>query len=100
MVYRYISMYETTYSANTIFIIIAGLMGGALISNLLKLILHAVSLISANIKTHEEMLSSLCQCPVSFFDTTPSGRIVNRFSSDKSLQDYVLHILFTDVYEL
>lgn len=40
-----------------------------------------IGLIASN-KMHTQMLNNLVKAPVSFFDVTPIGRIVNRFSSD------------------
>ncbi|OLY85367.1 Metal resistance protein YCF1 [Smittium mucronatum] len=36
---------------------------------------------------HERMLKSVFGSPMSFFDTTPIGRIINRFSRDQSVID-------------
>ncbi|KAF9180847.1 hypothetical protein BGZ50_005879 [Haplosporangium sp. Z 11] len=38
--------------------------------------------IRASTRLHERLLSTMLRLPMSFFDTTPLGRIVNRFSSD------------------
>ncbi len=38
--------------------------------------------LNASNKMHTQMLTNLVKAPVSFFDVTPIGRIVNRFSGD------------------
>eukprot|EP00127_Corallochytrium_limacisporum_P002056 Clim_evm44s99 gene=Clim_evmTU44s99 len=49
----------------------------------------AVSLVSlfAAINLHQDMLHSVLRAPILFFDTTPVGRIVNRFSRDVYTMD-------------
>lgn len=36
---------------------------------------------------HDQMLRALLRSPVSFFDSTPLGRIINRFSKDQTSVD-------------
>ena len=36
----------------------------------------------ASKQLHNELLENILHCPMSFFETTPMGRIVNRFSKD------------------
>lgn len=40
-------------------------------------------------RIHATMLDTVVKCPIRFFDTTPIGRIVNRFSVDISVIDKV-----------
>lgn len=53
-------------------------------------VLASVSMVTAAGNLHSRMLSNVLRAPMMFFDTTPSGRIVNRFSSDVAVVDNTL----------
>lgn len=40
-------------------------------------------------KLHSQMFNCIIRCPVKFFETTPVGRIINRFASDVAVIDRV-----------
>ena len=60
--------------------------------------------IAAARKLHQSLFQTLLQCSISFFDTTPSGRILNRFSSDTwSVDDslpFMMNILLANIFAL
>ena len=41
-----------------------------------------IKLMGGNLKIHKKMLNSIMLSPMAFFDVTPSGRILNRFTKD------------------
>ncbi|KAK2960698.1 Multidrug resistance-associated protein [Blattamonas nauphoetae] len=47
---------------------------------------------------HQRLINHVMHCPVSFFDTTPLGRIINRFGGDIAQTDRNLVVLLYDVY--
>ena len=60
---------------------------GLLCNNYLKYILNTFCVLLTSNRLHTEMIQSLAKAPVSYFDTNPSGRIINRFSNDLVLAD-------------
>ena len=46
--------------------------------------------VRAAVNLHNALLDRVLRLPVSFFDTNPSGRIINRFSRDTEIMDSVL----------
>ncbi|KAG8379711.1 hypothetical protein BUALT_Bualt07G0117400 [Buddleja alternifolia] len=54
----------------------------------------------AAVRVHDQLLGNLIDAPVSFFDQTPSGRILNRLSSDLYTIDdslpFILNILLAN----
>ncbi|KAJ1882836.1 hypothetical protein LPJ57_000651 [Coemansia sp. RSA 486] len=70
---------------------------GASMSSLQSLLLWTRCSIQASSKIHENLLVSVLRSPMSFFDVTPLGRILNRFSSDLQHCDEVLPRSVADI---
>ncbi|KAG2416141.1 hypothetical protein HFD88_007333 [Aspergillus terreus] len=73
-------------------------LGSSLLVILQNLILWIFCSIEASRKLHERMAFSIFRSPMSFFETTPSGRILNRFSSDIYRIDEVLARTFNMLF--
>ncbi|KAJ0161630.1 Metal resistance protein YCF1 [Colletotrichum tanaceti] len=73
-------------------------MGSSLLTVLQTLILWIFCSIEASRKLHERMANAIFRSPMSFFDTTPTGRILNRFSSDIYRVDEVLARTFNMLF--
>ncbi|CAK7214082.1 ATP-binding cassette glutathione S-conjugate transporter ycf1 [Sporothrix bragantina] len=75
--------------------------GAALLTVAQTLILWIFCSIEASRKLHERMAKAIFRSPMSFFDVTPAGRILNRFSSDIYRVDEILartfNMLFVNV---
>ncbi|KAF2023302.1 vacuolar metal resistance ABC transporter-like protein [Setomelanomma holmii] len=63
------------------------------------LILWIFCSVEASRKLHERMASALFHSPMSFFETTPSGRVLNRFSNDIYSVDALLALNIDGVFE-
>ncbi|XP_030620675.1 multidrug resistance-associated protein 9 isoform X2 [Chanos chanos] len=76
-----IQFYQMVYGLTVIGMIILSVIKGF---SFTKVTLHASS------KLHDTMFKKILGSPMSFFDTTPTGRMVNRFSKDLDEVDAVL----------
>ncbi|RKF62208.1 Metal resistance protein YCF1 [Erysiphe neolycopersici] len=72
--------------------------GGSLLVVIQTLILWIFCSIEASRKLHEMMAYAIFRSPMSFFETTPAGRILNRFSSDIYRVDEVLARTFNMLF--
>ncbi|KAI2615446.1 P-loop containing nucleoside triphosphate hydrolase protein [Hypoxylon sp. NC1633] len=72
--------------------------GSAALTVVQTLILWIFCSIEASRKLHERMATAIFRSPMSFFDTTPAGRILNRFSSDVYRVDEVLARTFNMLF--
>jgi ATP-binding cassette subfamily C (CFTR/MRP) protein 2 len=52
--------------------------------------LSANRCVAASRVLHRTMLSAVLRAPLAFFDTTPTGRILNRFSRDIDTTDGII----------
>ncbi|KAK7127960.1 hypothetical protein R3I93_020518 [Phoxinus phoxinus] len=87
----YMTVYGSLAAANTVF-------------TAARAFLFAYGGIRAATVIHTRLLSSVLKATMTFFDTTPLGRILNRFSSDIYCVDdslpFVLNILLSNVFGL
>ncbi|XP_029284201.1 LOW QUALITY PROTEIN: multidrug resistance-associated protein 7 [Cottoperca gobio] len=87
----YLTVYSSIAAANTVF-------------TALRAFLFAYGAICAATAIHTRLLDRVLKATVSFFDTTPMGRILNRFSSDLYTVDdslpFILNILLANVFGL
>ncbi|XP_022081531.1 multidrug resistance-associated protein 7-like [Acanthaster planci] len=74
--------------------IYGGIVGANSIFTLFRAFLFAYGGLCAARTVHSKLLASILKAPVSFFDTTPIGRIINRFSSDVYTIDNDLPFVF------
>ncbi|KAF2157986.1 hypothetical protein K461DRAFT_290245 [Myriangium duriaei CBS 260.36] len=72
--------------------------GSALAVVVQTLILWIFCSIEASRKLHERMAYAIFRSPMTFFETTPAGRILNRFSSDIYKVDEVLARTFNMLF--
>ncbi|KAI4882036.1 hypothetical protein NFI96_012507 [Prochilodus magdalenae] len=87
----YMTVYGSLAAANTIF-------------TAARAFLFAYGAICAATVIHKRLLDSVLKATVTFFDTTPLGRVLNRFSSDIYTIDdslpFVLNILLANMFGL
>ncbi|XP_044057052.1 ATP-binding cassette sub-family C member 12 isoform X2 [Siniperca chuatsi] len=57
---------------------------------IMKCFVYTQVTLNAACKLHDTMFKNIIASPMSFFDTTPTGRILNRFSKDQEEVDTVL----------
>uniref|UniRef100_G3UHU7 ATP-binding cassette sub-family C member 10 n=1 Tax=Loxodonta africana TaxID=9785 RepID=G3UHU7_LOXAF len=81
----------------TVYATIAGINS---LCTLLRAVLFAAGTLRAAATLHRRLLHRVLMAPVTFFDSTPTGRILNRFSSDVACTDdslpFILNILLAN----
>lgn len=78
--------------------IYGGLAIGYTIMSMLRSVWFLRLALHASQRLHKEMLQSVLRAPMSFFDTTPIGRIISRFSRDINGIDQLLPQNFQQMF--
>ncbi|XP_029800372.1 multidrug resistance-associated protein 7 isoform X3 [Suricata suricatta] len=85
----------------TIYATIAGVNS---LCTLLRAVLFAAGTLQAAATLHRRLLRRVLMAPVTFFESTPAGRVINRFSSDVACADdslpFMLNILLANAVGL
>ncbi|XP_060767544.1 ATP-binding cassette sub-family C member 12 [Neoarius graeffei] len=76
-----LKFYQLIYGLTVVAMVVLSVLKGY---SFTKVTLHASS------KLHDTMFKRILASPMSFFDTTPTGRMVNRFSKDQDEIDAIL----------
>ena len=72
-----------------------GAMGAASAATIgFSTLISAVGGLNASTTLHDNMLTGVLRAPMSFFDTNPKGRIVNRFAKDVDYVDFQIPSTF------
>lgn len=81
-----------------------GIAGANSLFTIFRAFLFAYGTIRAAVVIHKRLLQRVIKATVTFFDTTPTGRILNRFSSDLYCVDdslpFILNIFLANMYGL
>ena len=81
---------EESDNADTNLSLYAGTAGGMLLVNLVVVCLFAMLTLRASRVMHRDMFAAVLRAPAAFFDTTPLGRILQRFAADMDIVDVAL----------
>ena len=97
---RFLGEYGNTGMSDRDYWLLLGLLqGGYFILCVLRYFLLNLVVLLSNEKLHELMIEGLVRSPSSYFDTNPSGRLINTFSNDLGILDMTLAFSFTDMVE-
>uniref|UniRef100_A0A7N8X9C8 ATP-binding cassette, sub-family C (CFTR/MRP), member 12 n=1 Tax=Mastacembelus armatus TaxID=205130 RepID=A0A7N8X9C8_9TELE len=92
--FRLFSYFENLHYYQIVYGVMVAVM---LILAIIKCYFYTHVTLNAACKLHNTMFKKIIACPMSFFDTTPTGRILNRFAKDQEEVDAVLP-LFMDPF--
>ena len=70
------------------------------ILSFLKFRFVSTLILRANNNIHFTMFHRVIRTPIEFFDTNPTGRILNRFSNDMNIMDNIMNFTLGDIFDL
>lgn len=94
---------NTTYNllkTNVAIYIYSGLIVAAIVITLARALLFFKIAMKASKRLHSKMFHALLKAPMRFFDTNPSGRVLNRFSKDMGAIDEILPRVMWDAIQV
>ncbi|XP_054675057.1 ATP-binding cassette sub-family C member 10 isoform X2 [Grus americana] len=95
---------NSSLDVNFYLIVYGSIAGANSLFTILRAFLFAYGTIRAATVIHNQLLQRALKATVTFFDTTPTGRILNRFSSDLYCVDdslpFILNIFLANMYGL
>ena len=71
-------------------------MAGYFVLSIIKYFFFFLGILNSNKAIHKDMLHGLVRCKASYFDMTPSGRLISKFSNDLGILDYNLFGVLVD----
>lgn len=98
-----INVDNTTYDLmdrNVSIYIYSGLIVGTILVTIIRsFVFFKVAMVSSK-NLHMKMFNALLKAPMRFFDTNPSGRVLNRFSKDMGTIDEVLPRMLLEAIQI
>ena len=85
------NFYAIVYGISLVVLFISGLIKAIVFVKVrlfLSILKRVQVSLNAGSRLHSGMFSSIIKAPVSFFDSTPTGRILNRFSKDMDESEF------------
>lgn len=64
---------------------------GGLVFDYIRSILFGFSTLASNKKLHDDMVVAIMRSPLAYFDTTPTGQLISKFSNDLGTLDHGLN---------
>lgn len=98
---KVIEIYEgVSYDRNVDIYIFSALTVGTIVITLSRSFMFFNVAMRASRRLHDEMFSGIARASMYFFNTNPSGRILNRFSKDVGQIDEILPSIMIDVLQI
>ncbi|KAB0797840.1 hypothetical protein PPYR_08833 [Photinus pyralis] len=97
---KYQPRFWDNLSTDTYIYIYTGTISTLITLSLARSLLFFTVCMRSSVKLHDSMFNNVIHATLRFFNTTPSGRILNRFSKDMGAMDELLPDAFLDYVQL